>query len=156
MPSRRPPDPELDKKTVVKFPTAAKPLTPAMRKLISSEKAEELRAKAELEHVAKLTSEAEDAYLGEMRQKVLEEKDPDAVEREIYIDLPPEAPYLLTNGVICYFPNTKYKVTKEVYDDLQSRMWCAWVNEVNRLDDKTANQYRRTINKTMSGRGMHE
>ena len=151
----RVPDRELEQKKKVNLPQPkAPPLTPEMRKRISKEKAEELRLKAELEMEEKLDKEAEDAYLEEVRQVVIREKRPDEALRSITIDLPPEAPYLLTNGTICYYPDEEYMVTKAVYDDLNSRMWMAWINEANRLDDRTANQYRRKLNAKISRKGV--
>jgi 23S rRNA maturation mini-RNase III len=155
MPRR--PDPELEKKKIVFMEPKGKPFTPEMRRFITKEKEVELRAKAELDHESKLRAEAEAAFLEKAAQELIEEKQPEQAKRPIYIDLPPEAPYLLTNGNVCYYPDTEYEVTKEVYDDLNSRMWCAWVNEANRLDDQTANQYKRSRNIKIGRKGTtHE
>jgi hypothetical protein len=152
MPRR--PDPEQDVKKKPFLPEIkAKPLTPEMRRRVTKEKVQELRVKAELDLEDQLTKEAEDAVFEEEKQKALQSKEPTETLRPIFIDLPPEAPYLLTNGQICYYPEQEYLVTKAVYDDLNSRMWMAWVNEANRLDDHTANQYKRSRNVRISKKG---
>lgn len=147
------PDPEQDRKKPVPLEPKPKALTPEMRKRVTKERAVELRQKAELDIEVKLTKEAEEAYEEEMKQQALASREPKLAKRIIFIDLPPEAPYLLTNGQVCYYPDQEYEVSQEIYDDLNSRIWMAWVNEANRLDDHTANQYKRSRNARISKKG---
>jgi len=140
------------KKIVDRAPMKKK-LTPEMAKLVSNERKEELRLQAEVEVQAKRITEAEEAFFEEQRQLALEEADPDETLREIMIDLPSESPYILINGRDCYYPEMTYLVTKARFDVLQDQMWRAWVNEACRLDDRTANQYRRRLNARISRLG---
>src|SRR6266576_590822 len=142
-------DPEMDKKKSILPAEKPKPLTDEMRKLISKERDAELREEVEIAMDARLAREAEAARKEELEQEFLREKQPDRAYRKIYVDLPPEAPYILINGTRCFYPNTEYEVDKALYDTLNEIMWRSWQNEAQRLDDKTANQYRRKLNKVL-------
>lgn len=134
--------------------TAPPPMSDEQRARVSHERMREIEQQCELEIQVELDKAAEDAYRREARRKIRLTSVPEEQLVDVYIDLPPEqALYLLTNGVM-FVAGQTYQVTKDVYNDLRSRMWRAWWNESQRWDNTRENMYRNKLGTQINSKGQ--
>jgi hypothetical protein len=132
---------------------APTPPTDEQRAMISAERRKEIEKQVELELHNEQVKQAEEAFRAQKRRELREISVPEEMLMDCYIDLPPEQSlYLMTNGVM-YVAGQTYRVTKNVYDDLRSRMWRAWWNESQRWNDTRENMYRNKLESQISSTG---
>jgi hypothetical protein len=132
------------------------PISDEMRARVKADRLKQLEALAAAEVEAELDAQAEEAIKEEIKTKMRRKKDPALRMKSIRIDLPDSAPYICIDGQHgkTYYPNVTYSVDADTYDTLKEIMWRSWREDASRRGEINSNEYRRTLNRQISGSGM--
>lgn len=123
-----------------------KVLTPQIRRELEQEAEEQIRD----EQIAI----AKAAFLEAAKKKSRQKHDPNERLYAIRIDLPDSSPCITINGHEHYFPQQTYQVNAAKRDCLMEIMWRSSLEDAVRRGNRHDNEYRRTLQRTISGNGM--